>query len=276
MKTKVIFSLSLFIFFLIPFCSLNAQGNLLLTPRRVVFEGSKRSEEINLANIGHDTASYVISFVQIRMKEDGTFENVSTPDSGQNFADKNLRFFPRTVRLGPNEAQTIKVQLMRPAELQPGEYRSHIYFRAIPNDKPLGEVDSKSDTTVAVKLIPIFGISIPAIIRVGEPDVAVAMSDVKYQLINDTTPTVTITLNRNGKMSVYGDLTIDHISSYGKVTRVGTANGLAVYSPTAKRKVGIKLEKYVGADLSSGKLRIMYTDQSARKVVYAQQDVAIK
>src|SRR4051794_39184135 len=96
------------------FSEANAQGNLLITPRRVLFEGNKRSEELNLANVGQDTATYVISFIQIRMKEDGSFENITVPDSGQNFADKNLRFFPRTVKLGPNEAQTLKVQLLRP------------------------------------------------------------------------------------------------------------------------------------------------------------------
>ena len=77
-----------------------AQGNLLVTPKRVVFEGNKRSEELNLANIGKDTATYIISFIQIRMKEDGMFERITQPDPEQNFADKNLRFFPRTVTLG--------------------------------------------------------------------------------------------------------------------------------------------------------------------------------
>ena len=37
-----------------------AQGNLLLTPRRVVFEGAKKSMDLNLANTGKDTARYVI------------------------------------------------------------------------------------------------------------------------------------------------------------------------------------------------------------------------
>src|ERR1700741_1501873 len=101
------------------------QGNLLLTPKRIVFQGSKKSQELNLANIGKDTARYIISFVQIRMKEDGSFEKISQPDSGQNFADANLRFFPRSVTLAPNETQTVKVQAVRTEELKEGEYRSH-------------------------------------------------------------------------------------------------------------------------------------------------------
>jgi hypothetical protein len=85
-----------------------AQGNLLLMPRRIVFEGAKRYEEINIANTGIDTAQYIVSFMQIRMKEDGGFQEIKQPDSGQHFADRYLRFFPRSVSLSPNEAQVEK------------------------------------------------------------------------------------------------------------------------------------------------------------------------
>ena len=61
-----------------------AQGNLMLLPRRVIFEGAKRYEELNLANNGKDTARYVISLMHVRMKEDGGFEEISQPDSGEN------------------------------------------------------------------------------------------------------------------------------------------------------------------------------------------------
>ena len=57
--------------------TLKAQGNLLITPKRVVFEGSRRSMDLNLANIGNDTATYAISMVQIRMNEDGSFETIT-------------------------------------------------------------------------------------------------------------------------------------------------------------------------------------------------------
>ena len=145
-----------------------AQGNLLITPRRAVFEGSTRSVDLNLANTGKDTAIYSISLVQIRMKEDGGFETITEPDPGQKFADRYIRFFPRSVTLGPNEAQVVKVQLIRSGELEPGEYRSHFYFRALPKAKPLGEKEAAVDsTTISVRLTPVFGITIPVIIRVG-------------------------------------------------------------------------------------------------------------
>ena len=47
----------------------SAQGDLRVYPKRIVFEGAKKSQELNLANSGKDTARYVLSVVQIRMKE---------------------------------------------------------------------------------------------------------------------------------------------------------------------------------------------------------------
>jgi hypothetical protein len=241
----------------------HAQGNLLVTPKRLVFDGSKRSEEINLANVGSDSATYAISFIQIRMKKDGSFEKITEPDSAQNFADKYLRYFPRTVTLGPNEAQTVKVQLLRTNELNPGEYRSHLYLRAVPNQKPLGEEDKRNDTSIQVKLVPIFGISIPTIIRIGESNSKVSLTNLSFQN-NDTVPTLKWQFNRSGNMSVYGDVSVNHVSPGGKITPVGVVKGVAVYMPTAVRNFQLSLNKKAGVDFTSGKLQLVYSDQSLK------------
>jgi len=244
---------------------ITAQGNLLLMPRRIVFEGAKRYEEINLANTGIDTARYIVSFMQIRMREDGGFEEIKQPDSGQNFADRYLRFFPRTVSLSPNEAQIVKIQLTRTNELQPGEYRSHLYFRAIPTEKPLGDKDAVKDTVISVKLVAVFGISIPVIIRVGEYTTKVELSNLSLDRPKDLAPILNMTINRTGNMSVYGDITVDYISPAGKTTRVGTVNGLAVYTPTLKRQHHMELLKIAGIDYHSGKLHIDFKKQAEEK-----------
>ncbi len=159
-----------------------AQGDLLIYPKRLVFDGSKRSQEINLANSGKDTARYSISVFQVRMTEEGRFETITVPDSGQNFASDYFRFFPRSVTLAPNESQTIKVQLVKINSLAQGEYRSHIYFRGELNKNPLGEEETNKDTTsISVKLTPVFGISIPLIIKVGESTSQVSLSNIELK-----------------------------------------------------------------------------------------------
>jgi len=257
---------------------LNAQGNLLITPRRIVFDGSKRSIDLNLANTGQDTATYAISLVQIRMKEDGGFELITDPDPGQQFADKYIRFFPRSVTLGPNEAQVVKVQVTRSNDLTNGEYRSHFYFRSVPKARPLGEKDALKDTTtIAVRLTPIFGITIPVIIRIGGSTTNVTITDLAFKIVNDTIPRFSFVFNRTGNMSVYGDITVDYISTQGKIIRVGIANGVAVYTPNSLRQFQFNLNIVPGVDFRSGTLRVIYSAPSDVKPLrYAEAELNLK
>jgi P pilus assembly chaperone PapD len=256
-----------FICFFIPLffaisIKIQAQGNLLVTPRRVVFDSKKKIQELNLANTGKDTARYVISIIDIRMKEDGSFEQITEPDSGQYFAGKQLRIFPRSVVLAPNEAQVIKVQVTKSEQLGPGEYRSHIYFRAVPSKKPLGEDEAADNSKeIAVRLTPVFGISIPVIIRSGASDTKVNISDISVETTDKDAPKLNLKFNRTGNMSVYGDLTINYISPNGKTTQVAAVKGIAIYTPNAARRLHVDLAKTPGIDYRSGKFHIMYKNQ---------------
>src|SRR6056297_915592 len=81
------------------------QGDLLVSPTRIVFEGKKMNQEIVLVNTGRDTATYNISFIQNRATEYGSYERIETPDPGQYFASDYIRFFPRKFTLAPGEPQ---------------------------------------------------------------------------------------------------------------------------------------------------------------------------
>ncbi|OJV20391.1 MAG: hypothetical protein BGO30_01305 [Bacteroidetes bacterium 41-46] len=259
---KKLVTLLLTVFFALPMV---AQGDLLITPRRVVFEGNKRVEELNLSNTGRDTSVYNVSFVQYRMADDGTFQEITEPDPGQNFADKNLRFFPRTVTLAPGEAQTVRMQVLNRERLAPGEYRSHVYFRSVPKEGALGLDNADADTSaLSIRIIPIFGITIPIIIRVGESDTRVAISDVALQKVDDSTNVVAFTFNREGNMSAYGDVRVTHISPDGTNTLLGAVNGVAVYTPNKKRNFQVLIDRAVIVDLKSGSLKVEYLSQSDR------------
>jgi P pilus assembly chaperone PapD len=237
-----------------------AQGNLLITPGRIVFEGQKNFQELNLANTGSDTARYAVSFMEIKMKEDGTFEQITQPDSGQQFASPYLRLFPRNVVLAPNEAQSVKVQLKRNNSLPAGEYRSHLYFRAVPAEMPLGETAPETPADgISVKLTPLFGISIPVIVRVGETTSDLSITNLSLSLKEEQQPRLYMSFNRTGNASVYGDIQVDHIALNGKTTPVALINGVAVYTPVTSRRLNILLDTRQGIDYRRGKLRVTYT-----------------
>lgn len=238
--------------------SLKAQGNLLVTPMRVVFDGKQKIQELNLANTGVDTARYVISFIEIRMQENGTFEQISLADSGQRFASPYVRFFPRSVVLPPGEAQLVKLQLYNTSELESGEYRSHLYLRAEPDPSTLGDTEEKgaaSDSGISIRLTPVFGLSLPVIIRTGEQQSDVSLDSLHLSKAT-AAPQLHVLFRRTGNISVYGHVRVDHLSPQGKRTQVAEIKGVAVYTPTPQRKLMVPLAK--GPDYRTGKLEVTY------------------
>ena len=261
------------LFILIAVCmcfinSVSAQGNLLIFPKRVVFDGKKKVEKLILSNTGKDSAVYNISFIQRKMTEFGRLEAISEPDSGQYFATSYLRVYPRRITLAPNETQTVKVQVINANKMKDGEYRSHIYFRPEKNISPLGkETKANNSTDVSVKLEAIFGISIPAIIKKGTSNTVTTITGLAYENDRDLNHFLNFGLNRSGKMSTYGDISIFYISSDNKSYKVGKISGVAVYTPGTIRKVKMQLQKPEGVNFSNGKFKVVYTVNKSKRVI---------
>jgi hypothetical protein len=267
---------ALFVFVFTCKCiSVNAQADLLITPFRVVFEGTKQMEELSVSNISKDTARYNISFIQYRMTENGAFQQIDKPDTGQMFSDKFLRIFPRAVTLAPNETQMVKVQVKQSTDMIDGEYRSHLYFRsAKPNDNKAITSTTK-DTAVGIKLTPIYGISIPIIIRKGNLSVTTNIDKVELSQPTDTSKQLTFVIHRSGTESVFGDIYVTLIDDSGKSYTAGVMRGVSVYTPNLTRTISVKLDtKNIPA--YKGTLKINYGLNSPKKVTYCTYDYTIK
>lgn len=255
-----------------------AQGDLLITPKRVVFEGNKQREELNLVNIGKDTTTYSISFIQKIMKEDGSFVNIENPDPGQMFADTYLRIFPRTVTLAPGEPQVIMLQCRRNPDMLPGEYRSHLFFRSEKDYNPLGTKNSDQDSMkLSVQLIPIYGMSIPIIIRSGAINVSTTLIDLKLENRQDSIQDLNFSITRTGNISVYGDIKLHFIPANGKPFEIDGKRGVGIYTNINKRNIGIKLNSKQSKILKNGKLKVQYisNEESKKPVVYAEGELDI-
>jgi P pilus assembly chaperone PapD len=250
-----------------------AQSDLIITPNRVVFEAGKQREEINLVNIGKDTANFSISFVQRNMREDGSFEIIDKPEPGQMFSDSYIRIYPRQVTLAPGEPQIIVLQYRRQAGMLAGEYRSHLYFRAEKAYKPDGmKKTDKDPMLLSVELTPIYGMTIPVIVRNGAGNVSTTLSDLKLDNQNEASPKLQLTINRTGNLSTYGDLIVEYNPSSGKSYQVARIKGVGVYTNINKRLISIPLNIHSGTPIKSGKLKVNYTniENSLKTVDYAE------
>jgi hypothetical protein len=267
MTKKSILILVLFLNFSFP---LLAQGDLMVFPKRIVFDGiQSRVQNVNLSNTGKDTTTYRLSYNQIQMDEDGKFNTIEEPEENQNFASPYLRYYPRTITLAPNESQVVKIQLIKTSELKEGEYRSHLYFRGVPKTKLLENETTATDTlkpkSLDIQLTPVYGISIANIITIGAPTTAVSLSNLALL----PSQILSLDINRTGNQSAYGELHVNYISPEGLSTNVGLIKGFAVYTPGNLRKTKIKLNTVPSIEFSKGKLQVIYftLDQAA---VYAE------
>jgi len=255
-RAALIIILSLF------FTGLMAQSDLLITPYRVIFEGNKKMEEVSVANTGKDTARYAINFVQYRMTEEGKLEQIQEPEGDQYFADKYIRVFPRSITLAPNEAQIVRLQVKAPSDLAAAEYRSHLYFRSIVDEEAPG-TGPVSDTSLGIKLTPVYGITIPVILRAGELDLETGIDQV--ELVQEPSATLKFIITRKGSKSAFGDIEVNYTDVWGKSTKIGGVRGVAVYTPLSYRSFIIPLDILEGVDLSRGQISVTYFSAGTKK-----------
>ena len=269
----------IFLLFFLCIISIHAssQGDLLITPHRVVLEGNKQIEEIMVANIGLDTAFYAISLIEYRMTDDGSLQEITEPVPGQKFASPILRYFPRSIELAPNESQVVRIQVRRRPGLEEGEYRSHLYFRAIPKEEPLGNETAATDSTgIGIRLIPIYGISIPVIVRIGNLSASCTIGELALEQKEEGSPVLKLVLNRQGTKSVYGDLTVDYVSPTEERINVGKVRGIAVYTPNTVRRFSMPLTVPEGVNLNNGKLVVRFSDANeAKPLVYDEKELEL-
>jgi len=239
-------------------------GDLLVAPTRLILEGRTRTAELALVNIGDHPATFRISLTHMKMLESGDIKEIETPGPDEVLTDSLIRYSPRQVILDPHVVQTVRIQLRLPETLAAGEYRTHLLFRGVPSTDAVAPIDPKEKTEgFRILLTPIYGVSIPIIIRHGDTTAAVTMSEPRLELSkSESEPSVLhVKLNRTGTRSVYGNITVRFTpKGGGKEQVVGMANGVAVYTPLPARIANVVLRPPAGVTISAGTYRVTYMD----------------
>ena len=241
-------------------------GDLLVAPTRLVLGPNDRSAQLSLVNIGTNPATYRIAFTELRMTESGELETLPEDDVPDSAASRIIRYSPRQVTLQPNVAQTVRLQVRKPADLPSGEYRSHLLFRAIPPpdraEEGRGEEEAAPETGLSVRIVPIYGISIPVIVRHGEISGSVEIGEVTLQrpARAGDLPALSVRLTRHGNVSAYGHLQVIYRSSGGAEHVVGALNGIGIYTPLEHRTIQVPLTPPDGVELTGGTLEVTFRE----------------
>jgi P pilus assembly chaperone PapD len=232
-----------------------AAGDLLVAPTRVILNGG-RGTEVILNNIGDQPATYRISLELRRMAVNGQLEEV-LPEAATDKEKSTLAmisYAPRRVVLPPNQPQSIRVGVRFAADLPDGEYRAHMLFRAIPDAKAATTTEVKEG--LSISLTPIYGITIPIIVRKGALTASATISDVQITHAADGSA-LKFTLARSGDRSTYGRI---KVTKAGQAKPIYEARGIAVYAEVSQRTVLLPLQDAVVAAQMTGPVKVEYLE----------------
>jgi len=239
-----------------PGAAMAGVGDLLVAPTRVLLDG-RRGSEIILNNIGDEPATYRISVELRRMTADGDLVDVSEPNAEEKAAADMIVYAPRRVTLAPHQPQSIRIAARPPQGLPDGEYRVHLLFRAIPPSKPVAASDTQSAKGLSFQLIPVYGVTIPVIVRLGNLEATTAISHVALDKKNGK-PVVDVDLGRSGARSTFGEV---RVLKSGIKDPIAVQKGVAVYTEIGTRHLAIPLDENFKGEVA-GPVTVQYLENS--------------
>lgn len=229
-------------------------GDLLVAPTRIILTDG-RGTQVMLNNIGDEEATYRISAELRRMTPQGQLEDVATPSEAERIAQEMVFFAPRRVTLAPNQPQAVRIAARAPAGLPDGEYRVHLLFRAVPKPQPVEK--RQQSAGLSFKLIPVYGVTIPIIVRFGKLEVQAGISGARIEG-GEGNKAVVVDVTRQGQRSVYGDIEVERA---GEKEPIAEIRGVALYTEVNNRSIRIPVRGDYRGPLS-GPVKITYRAHS--------------
>lgn len=254
----------------------SVHANLLVTPKRIVFDDRDRTHQVVLINASDQTRSYRLEWIEQKQIAGGSYRLLTEEEAqGRKKASDIMRFSPRQVRLGPGERQVVKIMARRSGNMESGEYRSHLLFSALPPE--VQETDEEIDG-IAMRLNVLVSYSIPIILNVGYEAPQIFVSDVKVneaEVGDNKFAEVIVNLDKTGDYLSYGK-----VKAYFKGTNeadfkeVGILNGVSMFAESESYTANIS---WLNAPAErSGALKIRYEgDAEFSGTTFTEQVISI-
>ncbi|WP_374468535.1 hypothetical protein [Phenylobacterium sp.] len=254
-------------------------ANLNISPKRVTFDRNRRSATVYIYNQGGAPASFDVALIDRAMLPDGQI--VAVTDAAERpeakpyaealkSAQSMLLVSPRRVTLAPGQGQTIRMRVNGAPDAASAEYRTHLTITTIPpRDAGLTAEAAAGigPNELRFQINSVFGLSIPAIVRTGEPDVRAGIENIRVEYADLSpdggparrTPVAVFDLVRLGANSLFGNVEVQAAGGR-KADVIGIARGVGVYPEIGRRTLRIPLSR---APAAGEKLEITFTDDDS-------------
>lgn len=223
-----------------------AAGGVNIAPTRAVLAERQQAAAFTIYNDDPmQTVTYRVALSDRVMAPDGSVRPLAegeTPPPGWRSARPYLRFSPAQVALAPGASQTIRVAWRPPADISPGEYRTHLTVSALPPPSPAA--DDGAGRGVTVRLNAVQAVAVPVIVRVGAVAATATLDHARFTPASaGRAPSLTLELTRHGDASVSGDIAVVYTPpGGGRPEMVGQIRKVATYTELSARPVTIAVE----------------------------------
>ncbi|WP_261594807.1 molecular chaperone [Pseudoalteromonas holothuriae] len=252
-------------FFLTVASSFSASANLLISPTRIVFDERTRTAKVYVINNSSERKMYRLQWQEKKAKSEGGYE--SLPDLTSTSLSPMMRMSPSQISLAPGERQVVKLALRKPRDLAELEYRSHLRFKALPNEK------NYSEKQLGITLNMVMSYSIPVIYRANKSIPKVRIADVRVVQPD----MLELKMLRTGKQSTFGLLEVLFTPENSqKQQRVAVLSNFSIYPELAEAKV--HLSTIDGFRFTqAGELKVRYVGgKEYVGHVFAQHSITLK
>lgn len=235
-------------------------GALSFFPARVVLDDQNRSAVLRVVNKDDVPRSYIITWQRMRMTPDRGLRPVAEGERADDLrpARDHVLFAPRQAVVAPNSTQAVRLMARVPADLPPGEYRSHLMITEAPRETDAGASGSGGDG-VRMQIKVVSRTTLPVILRRGDPRAQVSVESMRVERAAGG-PRLDVTLGRTGERSVYAHAAVEWEAPDGKRHEVFGPATVAIYPELDRRAFSHPLDLPAGSSLDAGTLHYVLTD----------------
>lgn len=231
-----------------------AYANLMITPFRVTFEDRTRSQVVTVINRSSDTRTLRIEWFETYAAESGRyiFEDDMTPEQKASIKSVQniIRYSPRQIVLGPGQRQAIRIAVRKPADLERGEYRSHILFKQFANT---GSARGNSSEEMGLQLFMNLSVSIPIIVRHGDLNYETEFIGGRFEKSTepDKEDNFFFDLKQKGEASTYGSIKIYDARDTERSNQLAVLNNVYVFPEQDIRTVRIPTDTTIPSSVQN-------------------------
>lgn len=230
---------------------------LFVAPNRVTIAPNEEIAVVNVSNRSSEARRYDLTVIDQTMSTEGMTRRV---DDFPYSAKRMLRFQPKRFTLQAGERQVIRIMARRPADLQDGDYHSHILFREVPlaiEDKTELEKQAAAEPGKSqFEIRTLYGVAIPVVVQKGTINSDISLLGASYVPASDGMPAhIAVDLKRSGNAEASGIVRVLFIKQGAQPVALNGDQWVPIYREVDSVTRRVPLNKLAdGQSLKGGKI----------------------